>query len=449
MNKAAVYIATTAGPVRIERITVESVPWSEVFVGRGYKPLEHISSDYDKFVRIGGPIDRAFVDVNKTDDGSYRMDISGQIDAGNSWELAVLIAHGLNISSRLADIDDTPDEVIFLTGKVDTDLNISSVGHIFEKLKAAKLLIDDCVVRNCPICFVAPLDDQMRLGVDEDINVLQVENVQQVLKVLELGGKANELRATAPMHADEEKRKIISRPSLFVLMVLAILIGAVSLMVTGDFDINSDKAVSLEEAIEAITSSASSKAEPSMDQPVDPLQQPKSVQLATTEPEPTITQVTYPKISIIELRAPVGRTCAGVQFGRDTPLEVLVNVKNMKATASPLNGLCGLKFIAALGSEDTKGAFVFSSDMGRFLTANVGFPLSLGVHAFTGNKEWLIDFPKRMDENFRYRVGVLMGEIELLKYGEQLYTEENWFAAVEQNKIKGIKFDMIDHEVKR
>ena len=449
MNKVAVYIATTAGPVRIERITAESVPWSEVFVGRGYKPLEHISSDYDKFVRIGGPIDRAFVDVNKTDDGSYRMDISGQIDAGNSWELAVLIAHGLNISSRLAGIDDTPEEVILLTGKVDTDLNISSVGHIAEKLNAAKLLINDCVENNCPIRFVVPLEDQVRLGDNEDINVFQVENVQQVLKVLELGGKANELRATAPMHVDEEKRKIKSRPSLFVFMVLAILIGAVSLMVTGGFDINSDKAVSLEETIEAITSSASSKAEPSMDQPVDPLQQPKSVQLATTEPEPTITQVTYPKISIIELRAPPGGNCAGVQFGQQTPVEVLVDVEKMKATTSLLKGLCALEFMAALGGEDTKGAFIFAADMGKSLTANVGSPLSPGVLIFSGNKKWRIDLPKRMDKNFRYRVGVLMGEVGLLKHGEQLYAEENWLDAVEQKKIKEIKFDMINHEVQR
>ena len=88
----AVYIATTAGPVRVERIVGEEVPQSNVFVGRDYKPLEPLSSDYQAFVAPGGPVDVAFGPFEAS---SFRLDVSGPISTGNSWELAVFIAHGL------------------------------------------------------------------------------------------------------------------------------------------------------------------------------------------------------------------------------------------------------------------------------------------------------------------------------------------------------------------
>ncbi len=77
----AVYVATTAGPVRVERIVVEDAPLSQVYQGRTYRPLEPVSAAYGDFVGPGGPVEKAF---SPFESRSFRLEVSGPIGSGNS-----------------------------------------------------------------------------------------------------------------------------------------------------------------------------------------------------------------------------------------------------------------------------------------------------------------------------------------------------------------------------
>jgi len=441
MSKVAVYIATTAGPVRIERVTAEDVPLSEVFEGRGYKPLEKISYDYDKFVRPGGPVNRAFGDLSEIENGSFRMDISGRIDAGNSWELSVLVAHGLHMASRLAGPEDEHDEVLLLTGKVDADLKLGSVGHIAEKLKASNSLIEECVERNCSIKFGAPPEENISLNVVEGLTYLHVENANQILKELGLSSTSNDLRATEPVNTvvNLPKGNSIIRPALFVGVAILILFVVLGLVVIDGFDADSDTVAETERVLKSEPSAA--------DQTVAPAQQPKPTQLAATKFTPETTQIVYPKITILELRAPTDGTCAGVQFGRDTPKEAIVSVENSNGKASSLYGLCGLEFIVDVGNEKQQGAFIFVVTSGKTLSSSLGNPITQGVTPFVGSQKWRIDLPKRMENKLLYRVAVLTGGLGFLDWAKTLHTLGNWKGAIDQIKKDGHAFEMIDHEV--
>src|SRR5262249_6831182 len=65
-----------------------------------------------------------------------RLDVSGSIDAGSSWQLGVLAAHALLAARRLAQETDTAaDALLWATGSVrPVDLTVGGVSHVPEKL---------------------------------------------------------------------------------------------------------------------------------------------------------------------------------------------------------------------------------------------------------------------------------------------------------------------------
>src|SRR5262245_6762161 len=72
-----------------------------------------IDAAYHAFVaRPTGIIERLF------GSGCYRIDISGRIDSGSSWQLGVLIAHALHAAGGLAQEHDSADAVVWATGSV-------------------------------------------------------------------------------------------------------------------------------------------------------------------------------------------------------------------------------------------------------------------------------------------------------------------------------------------
>lgn len=136
-RKIAVYIATTAGPVRIDRLVLEPAPQSVVCLNRSSEVLP-ISADYDDFVRPGsGVIMREFGPFGGN---AFRMDLAGgSISGGKSWQLPVFIAHAVDTAAdcELVPEGEDADEIIWATGLVDYDLNVGAVNHIPEKLAAS------------------------------------------------------------------------------------------------------------------------------------------------------------------------------------------------------------------------------------------------------------------------------------------------------------------------
>jgi hypothetical protein len=130
-SKLRVLIATTNGPVEVLLLTEE-----DAAIGRcvacigGTTETADIAAAYHAFVvRPTGIIESRF------GHSCYRLDVSGRIDAGSSWQLGVLAAHGLLATERLAQENDTADAVLWATGSVrPVDLSVGGVSHVPEKI---------------------------------------------------------------------------------------------------------------------------------------------------------------------------------------------------------------------------------------------------------------------------------------------------------------------------
>ena len=133
MKIVRILIATTGGVVAIDRITAERAPQSMVCLKRTSQVLP-ISGAYDDFVRPGsGVIAREFGGQ------SYRLDLSDVVGSGESWQLAVFLAHAVSESNthELAGPDVDAAHTYLVTGRVNYDLEVEPVEHIDEKIAAA------------------------------------------------------------------------------------------------------------------------------------------------------------------------------------------------------------------------------------------------------------------------------------------------------------------------
>src|SRR5579862_3420763 len=96
-EKLRVLIPTTSGIVEVLLLTEEdpSIRRSVACVG-GTTETADIAAAYNAFVsRPTGIIEELFGHP------CYRLDVSGPIDAGSSWQLGILIAHALHAVDRL------------------------------------------------------------------------------------------------------------------------------------------------------------------------------------------------------------------------------------------------------------------------------------------------------------------------------------------------------------
>jgi hypothetical protein len=125
-----VLIATTQGPVEVQRITEEDPEVNSVVCLGGKAVALPISAAYNAFVRNPtGVIEKNF------GHSAYRVDVSASIDDGFSWQLPLFLAHVFAAEDALVSASKNPSKTIFATGEVDRDLNILPVDHVPEKLE--------------------------------------------------------------------------------------------------------------------------------------------------------------------------------------------------------------------------------------------------------------------------------------------------------------------------
>ncbi len=121
-----VFVATTTGPVEVQRLTREDPDLSSVVCLQGKAVALPISGAYEAFVRAPtGVIQRCFGHP------AFRADVSARIDDGLSWQLALFLAHAVDRHVGAA-----PPVRLVATGEVDRDLNVLAVGHVAAKLQA-------------------------------------------------------------------------------------------------------------------------------------------------------------------------------------------------------------------------------------------------------------------------------------------------------------------------
>lgn len=158
MSKAAVFVATTQGPSRVLRL-IEAPHQRHSAACLQLKPRKlPISAAYHEFISFDGGVVAAFSGCEQ-----YRLDLSENIDDGESWQLGIFIAHALAHTHDLAGaLAEAPEDVtgadcsIWATGALDADLSVKEVEHIERKLALSEPLFERLTQRGSPVLAVLP-----------------------------------------------------------------------------------------------------------------------------------------------------------------------------------------------------------------------------------------------------------------------------------------------------
>jgi hypothetical protein len=190
MSKTAVFIATTEGPTRLQRLTAEAPDVRSVICLGGRAMALPISPDYDTFVRRPtGVIESCY------GHSAYRMDISDPIASGLSWQLGAFVGHALAHERRLAINNETYNRIVWASGEVNCDLSVQGVSDIRQKLQRSRDLFDDLIADGTEIVIAVPAAN--RAEAEEEINRLTLstpskfkfiatDNILEILKTLRL-----------------------------------------------------------------------------------------------------------------------------------------------------------------------------------------------------------------------------------------------------------------------
>ncbi|SCA58266.1 hypothetical protein MTBPR1_90113 [Candidatus Terasakiella magnetica] len=198
MKRIAILIATTGGPVLVDRITPEPAPQSMICLQRQSDVLP-ISADYDDFVRPGsGVIMREF---GPYEEGAFRMDVSAAIGTGLSWQLGVFGAHAVFKSEtcELSNLENA-DLIVWLSGTVDYDLNVGDVDHMAEKVESSALLLAEFIAKGTPIIFGAGLENAKFLAEHKPpkgIEVFSLKTTHDLLQAMGLGQRPQDKNSTS------------------------------------------------------------------------------------------------------------------------------------------------------------------------------------------------------------------------------------------------------------
>jgi hypothetical protein len=156
--KTHIFVATTQGLVAIQNITpIDDPDISSVVSVNGTSTTANISSSYHNFVKKGvGIIHQMFGAC------SYRVDISARIDQGNSWQLAMYLAHLAQSKGLLGDGKvDKNDHVICATGEVNTsNQQILAVNRVADKFSLAEPLLKQWSKAGSKVQFLIPQENQ-------------------------------------------------------------------------------------------------------------------------------------------------------------------------------------------------------------------------------------------------------------------------------------------------
>ena len=220
-----IFIATTQGPIAVQKITEEESDVRSVVCIDGSSRPASISERYYDFVKKGtGVIARKF------GHDSYRVDISANIETGYSWQLAVYLAHQLRKHGRLGNGDPgAGDIVVIATGEVDKDLNIRKVNSVSEKLLASSALLEEWYNGDIATIFIVPEQNNRllasdwveRVGSNSDwFHLLSLDCIPSISRIEELCQEGSEV--------DEESNtesKGAGKGSILLLMTLLGVVG--------------------------------------------------------------------------------------------------------------------------------------------------------------------------------------------------------------------------------
>jgi hypothetical protein len=433
--KIRVYVGTTEGPVQVERITREAAPQSAVCLGRSTKVLP-MSTGYDAFVRPpSGVIEREF---GPFDAGGFRLDVSGAIGEGESWQLGVFVAHALAAKGRLASPSDRPDRVIWLTGEVDNDLAVHAVSHVRDKLLAARDELQAMTEMGVPLSLFAPEENCAAIA-DMADEVIGVRATEQVLAALEAP-----LTVVAPQDGRPGGQPPRASTSRFWLLGAVVLLAALTVTALQLFGVLERKKPPKNKP--AVAQSQEAPPPKPVALTVTPKPEPKSETQSQSHGAAVPLRLPL-AVTVIERREPEKSTCAAVHFRTKEPTTRPVLRRNKALEPSHHEGLCGLAFEVVTSKPLYVNAAI-EVLAGRIIKSEVKKPADLnGARAFEGSRSWLIDVPSRHPTALAYRLIVIAGTEPLAEL--RLPAGPRRQAALKEMRQKGLIVEVLEHQVVR
>jgi len=461
VSAVRVLIATTAGPVAVQRITEEDPDVNSVICLAGKAVALPVSAAYDAFVRNPtGVIQRNFGHP------AFRLDVSDKIDEGYSWQLGVYAAHALKRAHRLAGPNDAAETVLIATGEVDRDLMLHPVDGVADKIAKLESLLSEIAAEANGTLIAVPAGTEApwhaTFGERPGIEVMAVQNVHDLLQ--RLGIEAPPKSAPPPPAAEPQppKRRAGGMAVLIALLLLAAMGaaagGAVYAPEIRDWvaalgkgsdekaatapaaDPVPDPPKPVETAVAGEPTSApppqpapqpapadSEPApvpiaeKPSLPESAPPPRKPEAPEIAETA-EPATDEIaetrTLPRrrpsveIAVEELRAPPGRSCADVHGGRAQAIRQPARKREGGGYyPSPGRNLCTVE-IRATGAGS--GTYLFGR-YERWTQARPGEApadkvIDLGPRQ--GTIHWTVDMPAHLNQGALFRVVVFTAERE-------------------------------------
>jgi hypothetical protein len=442
VKRIAVYVATTGGPVLIERITPERAPQSMMCLRRTSTILP-VSGDYDDFVRPGsGVIEREF---GPFEDHSFRLDVTAPIGAGKSWQLGVFFAHAISASTdyELSTEAGDADEILMLTGQVDHDLNVGSVGHIPEKLVGLMEMLAELGGR--PVTWIVPAGENHDAVKHTDaitgVTVIPVNTAWDACRAIGIDAPALLTIAQTPVAAKPRRRLGVAS------LVAVVAAGALIASYAGSGSLWPDWVRDVTAAFNGGGSNVGVTVAPP-----SKLKEPRKAEAPTApEPEqitpsPSLTQQSTSTLRLMAQRPPVGKTCADIQFGGATArLELIKADGDGRYADSRLDALCGLTFEVNAGGASRHVALVLQIHAGRRVKDGPP-PLTLqGDAPLSGMASWSIILPRRSQEPFAYSLVLLESDQPMQAQADRLRANAPKDATA--LVAKGVRMQVIDHKV--
>jgi len=214
--KTHIFIATTQGLVAIQNITpIDDEDISSVVSVNGTSTTANISGSYHNFVKKGvGIIQQMFGAC------SYRVDISARIDQGNSWQVAIYLAHLAQSKGLLGNGEvNQGDTVICATGEVNTSNHqVLAVTEVALKLKLAQPQLEQWTALGVKVQFLLPKANQS--DVEQNNYTLLVSDLEQAALALPNSTQSQ----TSPSVKSKKSASNNSRIIIIIAIVAAVLV---------------------------------------------------------------------------------------------------------------------------------------------------------------------------------------------------------------------------------
>lgn len=405
MTGVRVYVATTEGPSEIQRVAEEDPEVRSVVCLNGTSEALAISAAYDAFVRKPtGVIERLFGHP------VYRSDVSERISEGRSWQLPLFAAHALFAAGRLAGKNERADRAVWLTGTVDSELDVGRVDHVPEKLAQSERLFGELQSHGIPLTVFLPRANADGLGpADTDrlgpnAEIVPLETVDTLFDRLELPRPA---RPETLKPRPEAKRRHPVLISLLFLLAAGTAVGAYwqdevmewadanfpqalrILAGTGDEPGEGEPepvkptqpTVAPEQPAPPVTPAEAPVSETPGDPPTaadregDPTDTTEPPTAMQPEPDPVPEPAPEPEpelsgsdlaLTIVERRAPGARSCGVAEFGTRPLTETRVPaVGGGRLDASSAAGLCAVQYEIRNGFEAPVHVWLLAAPVGR------------------------------------------------------------------------------------